>query len=113
METLTLESLKHLDGGRALQMFDLLLRRAGQDCYDRPADRSARKVPMTAILKPVMGQDGRCDGVTLEIEFNPSTPKFRTATFPMLLKPNGAIVFNPDSPDNPRQLTMTDDEADA
>lgn len=51
-------------------------KRAIADCEDRPGDKSARKVVLTILVKPVMLQDGAVTDVNAECEVSSMMPKY-------------------------------------
>lgn len=102
----TLESLKDLDGGKALLAFQTHVHRAAVDCMDRPADAKPRKVLLQVEILPVMEPGGDCTEVALTIQAKSVIPPHQTKAYSMGLRRNGVLVFNPDSPDHVDQTTF-------
>lgn len=109
LQKFTLESLQDLDGGKAALAFEQHIRRAANDCIDRPGDETARKVTFEITLCPVGGQDGTCDEVSAQIHVSSSVPKHKTKPYSMGLRAGGMLVFNGDAPDNVNQKTLLDE----
>ena len=103
-----LETLKDIDGGRIREALDHHIRRAALDCKDRPGDPAARVVTMTIKIVPEIEDDGSCDRCRMAIEFTSKVPNHRSKAIEVGLRANGALVFNPDSPDNINQSTFMD-----
>jgi hypothetical protein len=110
LESFSLDNLTELDGGKASLVFEKHLRRAALDCYDRPGDPAGRKVVLEFVLKPVLDEDGSCTEVSAAIAAKSSVPVHKTRAYSLGLKPNGSLVFNPDSPDRVGQSTLFDEE---
>jgi hypothetical protein len=110
MKPLTLDTLRQCDP-KIPEAFDALLRRATMDCFDRPADDKPRKVKLELALVPRLEPDGTCAEVEYQFFFAAAIPAHRTKVYSGSLRPNGTVLFNPDSPDNVAQATfMGDDE---
>ncbi len=107
MKTLTLANLPHHHNGRVALAFDQLLKQAYADVKDRPAESAARKVTLTLMLTPqTEGEQGLIEGVGVQFKFDIKLPPKQTVVYPMAIAPNGALVFEPDSPGNPRQSSL-------
>ena len=115
LQQLSLESLAKLDLGKGNEAFQRLLRRAIEDCIDRPADKTARKVTLEVSLEPVLEIDLSCTEVKAQIQCTAKVPAYRTKVYSMGARQgrDGAmLVFNEDSPDNVKQGTFTESEDD-
>lgn len=108
----TLDALDDLDSGKAIEAFNLHIRRAAQDCYDRPGDDKPRKVKLEVSFTPVMDDEGDCNEVKAQIYASSAVPTHRTKTYSFGLRANGVVVFNPDSPDCVDQTTLIPDDND-
>lgn len=107
---LTLKSLADLDLGKGAEAFQRHLRRAIEDCMDRPADTTARKVTLEISVVPVMEQGGDCTEVAAQIHCASKVPPHRTKIYSMGVRKGGHLVFNPDSPDDINQTTFLGEE---
>lgn len=107
---LNLQSLAELDLGKGAEAFQVLLKRAVEDCMDRPGDKTARKVALEIHIVPVMEQGGDCTEVSAEIHCTARVPTYRTKPYSMGVRKGGMLVFNPDSPDNINQTTFIDED---
>lgn len=110
IHALTLDSLKHLDLGKADAGFKTHLERAARDCMDRPGDDKKRKVILEIAMEPLMLPDGTCDEVKAQIQITSKIPSHRTRVYSFGLRRNGTLTFNEDSPDNVNQTTMLEDD---
>lgn len=108
----TLENLEHLDFGKAAMAFNHQIRRVANDCLDRPADATARKVSMEVVVKPALNDDGTCDRVKLQIQVTSKIPSHRTRVYDLGLRKNGILAFAEDSPENFDQTTIFDENED-
>lgn len=109
LQQLTLDSLADLDMGKASEMFQVMLRRAAEDCIDRPGDTSNRTVSLKFQMVPITDQRGECSEVALEVLCEGKFPAYRTKSYSMGVRRDvkGAmVVFNADSPDNINQRTF-------
>lgn len=110
---LTLESLEHLDLGKASAAFNSHIKRVATDCIDRPGDANARKVTMEVAIKPVINDDGTAERIKMQIQVKSTVPSHRTRVYDLGLRHNGVLVFSEDSPTNFDQSTMFDNGEDA
>lgn len=112
-KTLTLETLKDLDSAKTNAIFNAHLKRCVADCHDRPADEKPRKVVMEVTLTPVLDKVTMdCEEVQVQIHVTDSIPKHRTKVYSMGINRAGALLFNPDSPNNVNQGTLEMAEAE-
>jgi hypothetical protein len=107
IKALTLDSLKDLDMGKAFVAFQQHLTRAAADCIDRPGDGKARSVKLEIALVPVIEPDGTCEEVRAQIAVSSKVPIHKTKVYSFGVRSNGAVTFNPDSPDNVSQGTFS------
>lgn len=105
---LTLKTLPELDYGKVDVALQRLLRMAVQDCLDRAGDAAVRKVTVSFCLTPLADQSGDCDRVELECHLSNKLPAFRTRPFECAARKNGSLVFDNDSADDIRQMTLGD-----
>lgn len=103
---LTLDSLRNLDLGKASTMFDLALARLATDCLDRPTNDRPREVTLKLIIKPIIGPDGSCSSVDLQIKVNSKVPEHQTKPYNLGLRDDGTLMFNEFSPEQFGKLTM-------
>lgn len=110
LKQLELESLDYLDSAVS-EAFRKHLKRAADDCYDRPADPKGRKVTLEVTIEPVFDQETRaCTEVRVQAQVFSAIPKHRSRVHSVRLQPNGALLFNPDSPDDVNQATLMDED---
>ena len=96
MQKLSLESIPDLDPGIVLA-FNNHIKRAAQDCEDRPADEKPRTVTLEVIVRPVMDLNTReCASVEIDLQTTSKIPAYRTRTYSAGMRKNGILAFNPD-----------------
>lgn len=108
---LTLQSLQDLDHGMLDKIFQNHLATASNDCYQRPEDKTVRKVTITLSFKPVQSL-GALDRVETTVDFATSLPKMKSRTYNMQPEINRGssqgLMFHPDLPDDPDGSTIMD-----
>lgn len=107
----TLETIKDLDDGRVAAAFALELKRAVNDCMDRPGDANARNVYLECKLTPVIGDDGQCEGANGEFQIKSKVPTRKSKTYSFGLNKKGFLYFSDESPDNVNQTTIHEMDA--
>ena len=106
-----LKTIGLLDFGIIDEAFTKDLQRVVQDCLERPMDGKPRKVSIVFSIAPEKKPDMRdCDSVTVECEVTSTVPKKRTQVYTMTPTVGGQLLFNPDTPEDPDQATLYDDE---
>jgi hypothetical protein len=105
---LTLESLKDLDDGRVSAAFVHELKRAVQDCMDRPGDKHARSVSLEFKVTPIVADDGSCEGADGEFDIKSKVPTRKSKTYSFKTNKQGHLSFSSNSPDNVDQTTFED-----
>lgn len=112
MQQLSLQQLADLDDGRIATAFDQAVKRAAQDCDDRPGDDRPRKVILEIAFAPVLSADGICDSVKSQIQIKDAMPTRKSRVYDFGLRKGGLFVYQPMALDNHRQGTfpMEDDE---
>ena len=106
---LSLESIKEVQGGVALEMFQDALHHAVKDCIDRPGDKRARKVTMQMNITPVAVTNGNtidCEGAKGVFQCRAKMPDRESAEIDFGVQNSGDLIFNPDSPRDHRQTTL-------
>ena len=102
-------SIADLDGGRVAAALQRELKRAVNDCRDRPNVAKPRKVNLIFEVSPPdegPDQSGDMDAVKMAFSFQNAFPARRATGYRMRVQRNGELVFNDFSPDNPRQRTI-------
>lgn len=111
MLRLTLDAMRELDGGRAMETFQDAVRVAVKDCIDRPGDKRPRKVVLQLTLKPVPVIEGNtidCDGANGAFQCKTMLPQYETREVNFGVQQSGDLIFNPDSPTDHKQATLLD-----
>lgn len=108
---LTLKSLEELDDGRVSKAFAHELRRAVQDCLDRPRDKKARTVTLELSLTPCVTDEGgiiEATGADGEFSIKSKVPTRKSKTYSFKANKKGQLAYSSESPENADQLTFDD-----
>jgi hypothetical protein len=111
---LNLATMPTVDGGVTAEMFQANVRKAVKDCIDRPADKRPRIVTLQMKIVPVMVVNGNvidCDGAKGTFNCKTKIPDYETRELDFGVQNSGDLYFNPDSPNDHRQMTLLDGEA--
>ena len=106
IKNLSLEALQDFADGTVAVSFNQHLKRAINDCDDRPGDSKARKVTLEVMITPQQLQDGNACNITTECKVKSSVPDHISRPIECRIKQGGKAVFNDMSPDNPDQMTI-------
>ena len=98
------------DGGLDV-VFKRALCRVNEDLIDRPGVSAAREINITLRLTPEVGESGHLANVDIEAELKLKVPCVRTNTIKGRTAPDGRLVYNDLSPDDPMQRTLDEIEA--
>lgn len=91
---LSLASLPQLIGGRLAKAFDLEIRRAIEDCRDRPTEGRARKVVLQFEAKPETADAGDMETVNVKFQLKPVFPAKATPEMSMQVHKNNQVFFH-------------------
>jgi hypothetical protein len=108
---LNLASLQDLDDGRVAVAFAHELKRAVQDCIDRPADKKPRTVTLELAIKPIVSPDSaivEMEGADGEFTIKSKVPTRKSKTYNFRSNKHGQLAFSSESPDNADQTTFDD-----
>jgi hypothetical protein len=105
LEKLSLDAICRIDAGRVAVAFEQALRRAEEDCRDRPGVSAARKVSMTVVIEPKATEEGDLSSVDVNCEIKESIPTRKSQTYNMAATPGG-LFFNELSPEDINQRTL-------
>lgn len=103
---LSLSTIDQVSEGAFAKRAQMELDQIGKDLLDRPLEKGARKLTITIEAKPVPADTDL--GVEAELRFtiNSTLPKRKTGSVIMSPLGNGALLFRPDSEDNPDQMNI-------
>lgn len=104
------KTLAVLDDGVVAAMLNAHIRRAAQDCADRPGDVKPRLITLTIGIVPVPDQSGVADKAAAQCAVKSKMPDHKSRPVSLILKPNGNLLFNPDSLENVDQGTLLGDD---
>lgn len=100
---LSLENLGQLNFGQIGKIFEHQLKALVKDCEDRPLEKLPRQIAVTFFLTPdpdIHGQQPVCDTIDVACDVTSKVPKTKTRVFSMKPKADGALMFNPDVPED-------------
>jgi len=105
-------ALDQIHEGRVGRLVKQQLGRLAADCYDRPADKSPRKLVIELLLRPVIDQKGNLHKVKLEAQVRAKVPTYVSPEYDLAVA-DGArgFLFNPADPTDldARSLLPEDD----
>ncbi|MGD9644277.1 MAG: hypothetical protein AB7U73_01105 [Pirellulales bacterium] len=107
LQSVSLANLDRLDP-KLQAAFHTHLRRAVQDCLDRPGEKKSRRVLMELDVTPILDEDGGCSRVHADFNFRDKLPDRRSRTYELIATRNGSLIVNEHSPENPDQMTIDD-----
>ena len=105
--TVNLDNLNDIDP-KIQAAFAMHMRRAVQDCLDRPGEKKARLIKMDVQITPILDDDGGCSKVHANFKMRGKIPEHSTRDFELVAQRNGNLLVNENSPTNPDQLTLDD-----
>ena len=112
LHELTLASLATMDAGRIGAAFQQSLKRAIQDCEDRPQVSKGREITLKLSVVPVAGpEDETCDQVAMQCIVSDSVPKRQTRVYSAQVKHGGKAAFNDESLDDVEQRSFGFEDA--
>lgn len=108
IQKFNIESLASIDNGMLRAAFEAAVKRAREDCTDRPGVKEARKVVLTMTIEPCSDDDaGSADSVDVRFFVEEKLPK-RGGRKTNMLCGRGGMAYNDGSPDDVDQLTFGD-----
>lgn len=109
LRQLQIQQLEALDP-RIAKAFEIALKRAAEDCDDRPGEKRPRKVLLEAEFWPVADQRGDLCEVKGSFRIKSTIPSQRSKDYSFECRKGGMLVFNDLSQDDVNQKTF--DEGD-
>lgn len=104
-----IDALKEVADGKVAAAFNRILNTAVKDCMDRAGEKAARTVVLQLQVKPVIGQEGMCEGVNVSVDIHGKVPKYKSAPVNCNANVNGQLMFSTMSEDNADQRTLDED----
>lgn len=111
---LTLDTIQHLDMGKAALTFDDCLHRGVRDCIERPGDKRPRKVEMQLTLTPlteIHGKSISCEGAKGVFVIRVTVPNYQTGEVDFGVRNTGALIFSPENPHDHRQTSLIEEDS--
>jgi hypothetical protein len=101
-----LKNLDKVDLGKAMKAFHGCVEQVVRDCIKRPGDKKVRRVELVMLVTPKVEPDGEVILCDVSFEISAKLPKWKTGARPYMTTHQGQLIFNPDAPDNPEQVTQ-------
>ena len=105
---MSLSGLAEVDGGIYAEDFAERLKKAYDDCEDRPHVKGARTITLAVTLTPNPGQNGECESVDMRVDSKLTEPK-RKGLKVQLRKGRGGLFFSEFRDDLEGQMHMFPD----
>lgn len=106
LKELTLETIKDVADGKVEAALLYHIKRAAEDCLDRPGSKAARTIKLVMKIKPVIDSDGLCESANVEFEIDSSVPKHVSRPVNCNVRKGGKLAFNDMSEDDAKQMTI-------
>jgi len=102
----TVSQLINLDLGKVDTAVRHELEKVVADIRDRPELATARRVRLTIDVEPEDVVQGQADTVSVLFSIEGRIPKRQTRKYSMLVGQGNELLFNAESPEEPRQGTL-------
>jgi hypothetical protein len=112
IKQVTFADLVAMDDGVLAVAIDAALRRAAEDCEDRPGVKRARKITLNLEVLPVLDEDGIAEEVKYSFVMNERLPNRSSKEYTFGLRKNGVMSYNPEALDNHNQHTFDFEDKD-
>ena len=106
-------SLADMDDGKLNMVLRKHLKRASEDCQDRPADQKPRKVVIEIGYVPLLEPQGDATDSWMQVKIRSNIPDHVSKPYSVGMRRNGTFVFNNNSLNNVNQNTIDFDGEDA
>lgn len=83
MYNLSLEQLAKIDGGIHARIFAAEVAELARDCFNRPGDKSPRKLTLEMGMSPRLNSDGSLDCVITTFDWKPRKPTVKSNPYLM------------------------------
>ncbi len=101
------DTLRQIDRGKVALALDHAIRQCTLDIQDRPADDTKRVIVLQIEMQPECdAQTGALDTIGTKFIVKTKLPARRSVVYPMLPTRDGTLVFEPQSPLDPRQAAL-------
>lgn len=107
IEKFKLATLATIDDGRIREAFEQALKRCETDCKDRPALKDPRRVTLSAVLVPIVGDNGEMESCDVQFQIVDAIPRRKSKVYNMKSTPSG-LLLNELSAHDINQRTLDD-----
>jgi len=101
-----IQDIADLDDGRIALTINNHIKKAVEDCQNRPGVEKNRSVSLSIEIIPAPQEDGLCEEVDVEIISGVKLPKSHSKPMSMGARMNGQLVFNAASPGDVNQGSL-------
>ena len=105
-EILDIDAIFDMDNGEVRQQANFHIAMMARDCNDRSSDDRVRKITLEIEFKPVVDKTGPRNEAEVQVKFSSKVPGHLSRTLSTLIRRDGKLAYNPDSPRNAAQTTM-------
>jgi len=99
-------SLSEMDDGVLNLVLRKHLKRAADDCMDRPGDQKPRKIKIEIGYVPMLLPSGEAYDAGMQVKIASSIPDHVSQAYNVGMRKNGTFVFNANALDSVNQNTM-------
>ena len=99
-----------IDGGRIALAMEAAIKRAAEDCHDRPGEKAGRKVTLEIVFVPKPEDNGLCERVASAIQVKETMPTRKSKVYDFGLRRRNVkgvesvmLTYSPESLDNVNQ----------
>ncbi len=108
----TLNSIQDIHNGVVALAVNHAIRQCVQDINDRSGDKAKRKVTLLIELVPILDKHtAALDTIGATFKVKTAIPERYSHEYPMLATRDGTLLFQPQSPFDPRQQALNFDGA--
>lgn len=105
-------TLADMDDGKLNLVLRHHVKRASEDCQDRPADNKPREVIVKLTFVPIMEDDGDAYDAGMQVCVSSKVPTHKSKAYSVGMRRNGTFVCNLNSLGNVNQNTIDFDGDD-
>ena len=108
---ISLATLGAFDGRVLAVLWDRHLRTLEADVRDREHVRKPRKLVFALALRPLLSAEGVLKRLAVKFGASIRLPDYETPEYAVILAAGARLMFRPDSPENPEQMTLAETKA--
>jgi len=105
---MSLRTLRVFDGETVATLWDMQLRQLDADIRDRQFLKAPRSMHFVLRLSPQLSDRGELKRLLVQFSTAVMLPEYKTPPYPVLLGAGAELLFRPDSPAEPAQMTLAE-----